>query len=53
MRPVVSQDDIDVDDRLMFDVDAEDVAIVIDSLFNVVVATNESLVIDSQDIVKF
>lgn len=53
MRPVVNQPDIDVDDTLMFGVDAVDTAIVIVSLFNVVVATNESLAIRSQAIVKF
>lgn len=47
MPPVVNQDDIDVD---VDAVDANDVAILIVSL---VVAKNESLVIGSQDIVKF
>lgn len=51
MRPVVNQDGIDVADKLMFSVDAVDIAIVIVSLFNVFVATNDSLSIGSQDMI--
>lgn len=54
MRVVVNhEDDIDVDDTLIIVVIAVDVATVKVSLFNVVMATNESLAVGSQGIVKF
>lgn len=54
MRVVVNhEDDIDVDDTLIIVVISVDVATVIVSLFNVVRATNESLAVGSQGIVKF